>query len=185
MKARLILTIALPLSAVVVYACGGDDTADVDGSADAPTGDVTQTSDTGANKDASNTSDASDAGTTNETGVTDGSASDVFVESSIGCTLPSDCPNEFCCGTIVFNGGALPHCDLKSASSDCAPTCKSNVALSCNATDTVRACAATADCADAGSALRQMLHGSLRRRVRHLLLEHELGRYRWWHVHVV
>ncbi len=151
MKARIIVTFMLPLSGAFAYACGGDDSTGVDGSADAPSGGDVTVSDTGTNKDGSFGTDASDASTASDTSVTDASVSDVFVESSLGCTVPSDCPNEFCCGTIVFNGGQLPHCDLESVSSDCKSTCKSNVSLSCNATDTVRACTATADCADAGT----------------------------------
>jgi hypothetical protein len=152
MRARVILTFVLPLAAAFAYACGGDDSTDVDGSADAPNGGDVTVNDTGTNKDGSNPTDASDSGTSADTGSTDGGGpTDAAVETSLGCTLPTDCNNEFCCGTIVFNGGQLPHCDLKSASSACAATCKSDIALSCNATDTVRACAANADCVDAGA----------------------------------
>jgi hypothetical protein len=68
---------------------------------------------------------------------------------SVACDKPADCPASahICCGTIVVNGGTLPNCQIGSASSVCAATCTTALNFTCSATDTVRLCAAAADCA--------------------------------------
>lgn len=158
MRARFTATICLLVSAVFAYACGGDDSigsddggADQSASSDTGSGgDGTTTGDTGTGDtgtgDTGTTSDGGggDTGTTTDGGATDASA-------MFSCTKPSDCPNAFCCGNITFNGGNPPNCTLVDASSSCKATCISKVnALSCKTTDTMRSCAVTADCADAG-----------------------------------
>ena len=155
MKARVVLSLLVPASMIFAYACGGgDDSAATDGGTDgtvgtdgSPSGDGSPGTDGGPGSDGStNDSGAGDSGNAGDSGGTDGGGG-----LNLGCTAPSDCDAGFCCGTIVFNGGQLPHCDLADASSSCQPTCKSYVKLSCTATDTVRACAAKNDCLDAGS----------------------------------
>jgi hypothetical protein len=149
MKARVLLSCLLVVPSAFAYACGGsDDSSTNDGGMDANTDGTTgndgQPSNDGAGNDTSSDAGGMDTGT--DTGPTDGG-----VESSFACTVPSDCTNEFCCGTVVFNGGVLPHCDVKSESSACKATCKADIALSCNATETLRGCATTSDCIDAGT----------------------------------
>ena len=158
-RARVTLTLFLVIPAAFAWACGGDDTNTDDGGVDGG-GDGTIGNDSGPGKDGSsndgtvNDTGTSDTGTndtgTNDGGTTDSGASDSGA-TSFECQKPSDCDAGFCCGTIIFNGGTLPNCKLEDASSACMTTCKSNVALSCKATDTVRTCAASADCADAGN----------------------------------
>lgn len=143
--------------------CGGDDASQGDASNDGTTGNDTGSgNDTGTGND---TGSGSDTGTGNDTGTgsdggnaTDGgngNDSGTINDSgttSFACTKPSDCTNGFCCGTIVFTGGGFqPNCTFVDASSACNSTCNSNVSLSCKSIDTVRACAAIADCADAGA----------------------------------
>lgn len=163
MRARATVALFLVIPAAFAYACGGDDTSDAGG--DSGENDGTVANDTGSNKDGTTTNDSGggDTGTSNDGGTTDSGSTDSGSQDSgskdsgsadsgsFTCTKPSDCPNEFCCGTIIFNGGQLPNCKLADASSACSATCNSNVQLSCNATDTVRSCAQTSDCADAGS----------------------------------
>lgn len=158
MRSRIILAAWLTVPAAFAYACGGSDaTLGDDGGADVTVGNDTGAgndtgtgNDTGAGNDTGTTADSggNDAGTT-DSGTVDSGSSDA--SSSLGCTAPSDCTNSFCCGTIVFNGGQIPKCNLADASSECKATCKSSITLSCTATDTVRACATNNDCADAGS----------------------------------
>ena len=147
MKARFVLALLLPIPATFAYACGGGDSTTLDASLDGNPGtDGTTGNDTGT---------GSDTGTGNDTGTsTDGGSGDSssgFDASGITCTAPSDCTNQFCCGTIVFNGGQIPNCNVGSVSSACKSTCKSNISLNCNATETIRACATNPDCADAGN----------------------------------
>jgi len=155
MKARLILALVLPIPAAFAYACGGGDSTSIDGGGlDGNTGtDGTVKNDTGTGSD---TGTGNDTGTGSDTGTgTDGGSggdsSSGFDASGITCKAPSDCTNEFCCGTIVFNGGQIPNCSVGSVSSACKTTCKSNISLNCNATETIRACATNPDCADAGN----------------------------------
>lgn len=163
-RARVTLTLLLVIPAAFVWACGGDDSTTDDGGVDSGGNDGTVGNDSGPGKDGSsndgttNDTGTNDGGTndtgTNDTGTNDGAISDAGIDvlSSFQCQKPSDCDaGQFCCGTIVFNGGSLPNCNLADASSTCTSTCKSNVAFSCTATDTVRTCVAHADCADAGS----------------------------------
>ena len=160
-RARATLTLFLVVPAAFAWACGGTDGADIDGGVDSGGNDGTVANDSGPGKDGSSSDGATgDAGTsdtgTTDTGATDtgtndtGTTGDGGLPTGFDCTKPSDCDAGFCCGTIVFNGGQIPNCTLEDASSTCASTCKSNVLLSCNAKDTVRACVAHSDCADAG-----------------------------------
>ncbi|HEX4513261.1 MAG TPA: hypothetical protein VH054_06985 [Polyangiaceae bacterium] len=155
-RARTTLALLVVIPAAFAWACGGDDSTTDDGGADSGGNDGT-VGDTGPKNDGSGSD-----GTTNDTGANDTGASDTgttdgggiqdsSVPDSFACTKPSDCTNEFCCGTIVFNGGQLPNCKLEDASSACSATCKSNIQLSCVATDTVRTCSTNADCTDAGN----------------------------------
>jgi len=157
MRVRLIFTLVLAAPVACVWACGGsgDDSSGADGSTDGTTSGDGNGGHDGATADTGTTGDGSggDTGTGNDGGTaTDGSTSaDGSVESGITCESPSDCTNGFCCGTIVFNGGTLPNCDLQSVSSACMTTCKSDVKLSCKTTDTVRGCTQHTDCTDAGT----------------------------------
>jgi hypothetical protein len=152
------VALLLVIPAAFAWACGGDDASTGDGGGvdsgndstipDTGGKDTTPPSDTGPGDTGPGDTGPTDTGT-NDTGTSDTGVSDAG--SSFACTKPSDCDASFCCGTIVFNGGTLPNCKLEDASSMCNTTCKSNVALSCTATDTVRSCVAHADCADAGN----------------------------------
>lgn len=160
MRARITAAICLLVPAALAYACGGDDSiisGTDDGGADqsAPKdtgsgGDGTTTNDTGSS-DTGSSDTGSTADSAGDTGATaDGGATDSG--SAFLCKKPSDCSNTFCCGSITFNGGTAPNCTLVDASASCKGTCISNVnALSCKTTDTMRSCAVTADCADAGA----------------------------------
>jgi len=153
-RARATLAVLLVIPAAFVWACGGDDTND--GGIDSGGNDGTVGNDTGPQKDGSgNDGTTNDTGTNDtgptDTGTTDTGTTDGGLPSGFLCSKPSDCDAGFCCGTIVFNGGTLPNCTLEDASSVCNATCKSNVTLSCKTTDTVRACIAKAECADAGN----------------------------------
>jgi hypothetical protein len=113
------------------------------------------TTDTSADVGAADASDASDVGTADagfDAAPTDSSSSkdgsSIFGDAE--CKAPTDCTSGFCCGTIVLTG-AFPPCKLEDASSVCASTCNSSIAGMCNATDTIRLCAAANDCLDAGS----------------------------------
>ena len=153
-RARVTLAFLLAVPAAFAWACGGGDNTNLDGGVDSGGNDGTVGNDTGTKDGSSNDTGTNDTGT--DTGTTDGGGKDGAITDgglpdSFACAHPSDCVNEFCCGTIVFNGGQLPNCKLADASSQCASTCKSNIQLSCVATDTVRTCSTNADCADAGN----------------------------------
>ena len=166
MKARYVWMLALTIPAAFVGACGGDDSGVNDGGSDGTVGDTGSGSD-GSKQDATanDTGTGNDTGSGNDTGTgndggnatdggngNDGGTINDSGTTSFACTKPSDCTNGFCCGTIVFTGnGFQPNCTFVDASSACNATCKSNVSLQCQSTDTVRACAAIADCADAGT----------------------------------
>jgi len=152
-RARTTLALLLVIPAAFVWACGGDD--NNDGGLDSGGNDGTVGNDTGTKDGSGNDGTTGDTGTndtgTNDTGASDTGSSDGGLPTGFSCSKPADCDAGFCCGTIVFNGGQLPNCNLADASSACNATCKSNVTLSCQATETVRACIAKADCADAGT----------------------------------
>jgi hypothetical protein len=163
-RSRATLVVLLVVPAAFAWACGGsDNTLDDGGGVDSSNGnDGTVNNDSGPGKDgSSNDTGTNDTGTndtgtndtgTNDTGTNDTGTTDGGLPPAFQCQKPSDCDaGEFCCGTIIFNGGTLPNCTLEDASSACTSTCKSNVQLSCKATDTVRTCVAHVDCADAGT----------------------------------
>ena len=159
------LTLLVAMPAALLDACGGSDDTTQDGGNDATVdtgGDSTPNKDSGGTDTGNgNETGANDAGSDSgpvDSGTTDSGAKDASspdTGTSLGCQHPSDCKSGFCCGTIVFNGGSIPNCDLEDASSSCKATCNSYVALSCNAVDTVRGCAAKNDCLDAGANYNQ------------------------------
>jgi hypothetical protein len=163
--------VSLWLTIPAAYACsGGDDTIAVDGGNDVTldTSNDHVVVDTGTDVGSDVTpedagSDATDAAGDSPIDAPPDSPvdapsdapTDAAVEASLTCITPSDCLSGFCCGTVVVDGGLLPTCNVESYGSTCSATCSSDIALSCTAVDTIRACAAMNDCLDAGSGYTQ------------------------------
>jgi hypothetical protein len=65
------------------------------------------------------------------------------------CNAPADCPRgDYCCATITLGAGTVPNCPLVSENVACSSSCNSNIAFSCNVTDTARLCNSNADCTE-------------------------------------
>ena len=67
----------------------------------------------------------------------------------VNCAGPQQCNNAapVCCGTMTVGPGVAPNCPAVSMSSKCTGGCSTNIALGCNATDTLHLCHVRADCA--------------------------------------
>jgi len=69
--------------------------------------------------------------------------------NQVMCSSPANCPvsSNFCCATIIVDGGVPPSCNYASITTACATSCTTVLPTSCTATATVRLCASSADCA--------------------------------------
>lgn len=65
----------------------------------------------------------------------------------VACAGPQQCTSgaPVCCGTVL-GAGVIPNCPAVAMSSSCTASCTTNIALGCNATDTLRLCHDKADC---------------------------------------
>ncbi len=149
MKARVKVALILAFPAALVWACGGDTSTTDDGGLDSSADQTVN--DTGTKPDGTTTNDT---GTTNDSGSIDSGSTDSG-STAFQCQKPSDCTNEFCCGSLTFSGGTAPNCTLIDASSQCKSTCVANIKINLFSgpltTDTLRGCAAKNDCLDAGT----------------------------------
>lgn len=69
------------------------------------------------------------------------------------CDGPEDCSGgtPVCCGDLTLGPGMPGMCPVQSVSTECTPTCTSNVPLTCNSQGTIQACHARADCTGSGA----------------------------------
>jgi hypothetical protein len=67
-----------------------------------------------------------------------------------GASGAGGCGSQICCGTLVFDGGAIPNCSASQLTSACSDSCGDNfpgTLASCGGSYTIRLCTAAADCA--------------------------------------
>ncbi len=86
---------------------------------------------------------------------TDGGASlscaTTCATGGLSCDGPEDCGGNICCGLLDVSAGSPPNCPINKVSATCGTSCASQIALSCPATNTVRMCHASAECASDSS----------------------------------
>jgi hypothetical protein len=70
--------------------------------------------------------------------------------ATITCDGPAQCGggSPYCCGTVQIGAGTPPNCPYNSVVTDCRATCNTKLTFTCPATETIRLCKATADCAN-------------------------------------
>jgi hypothetical protein len=154
---RKLYLVLLLAPAAAIYACGGDDSSNVDGgmdvtSGDSPSGDAGNDSgQDGSNNDAANNDGGQDAG------------SDV-VQVSLSCLKPADCVDGgnpdaayppadagvVCCGDITTAGTDITMCTLSSVSTACkSPSaCPTTLDTSGCGMDQLRVCAHKSECTE-------------------------------------
>lgn len=111
------------------------------------------TSSPGGHTDAAASDSVSEGDTGAATDATSSPATDAPVDVGSGkpCNLPSDCSGgEVCCGRIPITGGTVPNCTTGAIVTRCVDpsACTTALGSSCSGTQTVRLCAANADCTE-------------------------------------